>query len=327
VKDSINQSTGTNNNRVLNVDQYRNYGLESRIITDYRIGKMSNTVAGGIRLYTGTTHRRADGKGTTGSDYDMTVIGNYPRDIEFKSSNAAAFVENIFHVNDKFLIIPGIRYEWLKGAAAGQNGYTSGGTAIILQNISRSRGFLLAGIGSEYHITKSTEVYANYSQAYRPIQFANLQAPPTTDIVDPNLKDAKGYNFDLGYRGKIKSFIQFDISGFYLQYNNRVGTITPTGANYRLIINVGNSVSKGIEAYAAFNPVQAFTKNKHADIIIFGAYSYTDATYSGNHKDATTKGRKVENAPSNIVRAGGYPGPGVLPGDGRNCFISVGVKF
>ncbi|MBC7887416.1 MAG: TonB-dependent receptor, partial [Ferruginibacter sp.] len=108
---------------------------------------------------------------------------------------------------------------------------------------------------------------------------------------------AKGYNFDTGYQGKIKSFIQFNISGFYLQYNNRVGTITPIGANYRLITNVGNSVSKGIEAYAAFNPVQAFTKNKHADIIIFGVYSYTDATYSGNHKDATTKGRKVENAP------------------------------
>jgi len=26
-------------------------------------------------------------------------------------------------------------------------------------------------------------------------------------------------------------------------------------------------------------------------------------------------------------RAGGYPGPGVLPGDGRNFFLSIGAKF
>ena len=74
----------------------------------------------------------------------------------------------------------------------------------MLQPIKRSRSFILGGIGSEYHVTGSTELYANYAQAYRPIQFANLQAPPTTDVVDPNLEDAKGYNIDLGYRGKWK---------------------------------------------------------------------------------------------------------------------------
>jgi Fe(3+) dicitrate transport protein len=26
-------------------------------------------------------------------------------------------------------------------------------------------------------------------------------------------------------------------------------------------------------------------------------------------------------------RSGGYPGPGILPGDGRNFFVTVGVKF
>lgn len=404
-KDSINPATLSFNNRVVNLDQYRNYGLESRIITDYHLGKMKNTLSGGIRLYTGTTTRQADGKGTTGTEYDVTVTGNYPRDITFKSSNVAAFAENIFRINEKFLIIPGIRYEWLEGSSSGRNGYTSGGAEIILQNITRGRSFVLAGIGTEYHITKATEVYANISQAYRPIQFANLQAPPTTDVVDPDLKDAKGYNIDLGYRGKVKNFLQFDVSGFYLQYDNRVGTITVSGTpSYRLITNVGSSTSKGFEGYIEFNPIRAFGKSKHGDLIIFGSYGYTDAKYSGDHKDANTKGKKVENAPTNIFRggitggykgflltaqissvgetfsdanntvaasangntglipsytvtdltatykfskglnlkaginnlfderyftrrAGGYPGPGALPADGRTFFISVGAKL
>ncbi|HWR33551.1 MAG TPA: TonB-dependent receptor, partial [Chitinophagaceae bacterium] len=404
-KDSINPATGEYNNRVVNIDQYRNYGLESRIITDYRIGKMSNTLSGGIRLYTGTTYRRADGKGTTGTNYDVTVTGNYPRAIEFDSKNAAVFVENIFRISKKMIVIPGIRYEWLEGSASGRNGYTSGGTEILLQNITRSRSFVLAGVGAEFHITPRTEFYGNITQAYRPLQFANLQAPPTTDIVDPDLKDAKGYNADFGYRGKIKDWLQFDVNGFFLQYNNRVGTITVAGTpSYRLITNVGNSSSKGIESYVEFNPVRAFAKTTKADLIFFGTYSYLNARYSGDHKDANIKGKKVENAPEHIFRggitggykgilltlqvsrvgetfsdanntvapaangntglipaytitdltatykfskglnikaglnnlfdekyftrrAGGYPGPGALPGDGRTFFISAGAKL
>ncbi len=404
IKDSINPITLDYNNRTVQVDQYRNYGLESRIISDYAVGKMDNTFSAGIRLYTGSTHRRADGKGTTGSGYDATVIGNYPRDIKFTSNNAAVFAENIFRLTDKLLVVPGIRYEWLEGSASGRNGYSNNGAEIILQKITRGRKFLLAGIGAEYHID-NTEIYANISQAYRPIQFANLQAPPTTDVVDQALKDSKGYNADLGYRGKIKDFLQFDVSGYFLQYNNRIGIVSVTGTpSYRLITNVGNSSSKGIESYIEFNPVRAFTKNKKADLIIFSSYAFTDARYSNNHKDANTKGKKVENAPENIFRggitagvkgflltaqisyvgetysdanntvsvsangntglipsytitdltasykfskglniktginnvfderyftrrAGGYPGPGALPADGRTFFISLGAKF
>ena len=404
-KDSINVTTGDYNNRTVQEDKYRNYGMESRIITNYSLGGTNNTLSGGIRLYTGTTHRRADGKGTTGTEYNATVISVYPRDIEFQSNNAAVFAENIFRITEKLLIVPGIRYEWLEGEASGRNGFTSGGAEILLQNIRRSRSFVLAGIGAEYHVTNTTEFYVNFSQAYRPIQFANLQAPPTTDVVDNYLKDSKGFNADLGYRGKVKNFLQFDISGFYLEYNNRIGTVTVAGSpSYRLITNVGSSASKGFEGYIEFNPWRAFSKNSNADIILFGSYGYTDAKYSNDHKDAATKGKRVENAPKNIFRggitagykaflvttqlsyvgetysdanntfqpttngnnglvpsyavvdlsakykisknlniraginnltdkvyftrrAGGYPGPGALPADGRTFFFSVGAKL
>ncbi|MGZ8509959.1 MAG: TonB-dependent receptor family protein [Chitinophagaceae bacterium] len=404
-KDSINPATLEYNNRSVQVDRYRNYGFESRFITDYNIGKMDNTFSGGVRLYTGTTYRLANGKGTTGSDYNVDVIGNWPRDIDFNSRNAAVFAENIFRLTDKILVVPGLRYEWLEGKATGRDGYTLSGDEIVLQNVKRSRSFLLAGIGAEYHITSGTEFYANFTQAYRPIQFANLQAPPSTDVVDPDLKDSKGYNIDLGYRGKVKDFLQFDVSGFYLQYNNRIGTVSVNGTpSYRLVTNVGNSSSKGLETYMEFNAVRAFSSASPFDVIIFTSYGYTNAKYSSNYKDAATKGKKVENAPQNIIRAGisagykgfllttqlsyvdetfsdanntvvvsgnaqtglipsykvtdltatykfskglnikaginnllderyftrragGYPGPGALPADGRTFFLSIGAKL
>ena len=405
IKDSINPATLEYNNRNVQVDKYRNYGLESRFITGYNIGKTDNTFSGGIRLYTGTTYRLANGKGTPGTDYNVSIEGNWPRDIDFESKNAALFAENIFRITDKILIVPGIRYEWLEGNAYGRDGYTAAGDEISLQNIRRNRSFLLMGIGSEYHITGGTEFYANFTQAYRPIQFANLQAPPSTDLIDPNLKDSKGYNIDLGYRGKVKDFLQFDVSCFYLQYDDRIGTIAVNGTpSYRLITNVGNSSSKGFEGYIEFNPVRAFSSASNFDVIIFSSYGYTNAKYSNDHKDANTKGKKVENAPANIIRAGisagykgflltgqlscvdktfsdanntvavssnsqtglipsysvadltatykfskglnikaginnmfderyftrragGYPGPGALPADGRTLFVSVGAKL
>lgn len=404
-KDSVNTLTGQFNNRALQIDNYRNYGFESRVITDYDLGNLKNTLSLGIRLYKGSTHRRANGKGTTGNGYDMTEAGKYVSDINFNSQNAAAFFENIFRVNKKLLLIPGIRYEWLLGAANGRNGYTASGGEIVLQNIKRSRSFLLAAIGVEYHITKGTEVYASFSQAFRPIQFANLQAPPTTDVVDENLKDSKGYNIDLGYRGKVSSYLQFDVSFFYLQYNNRIGAVTTTGSpSNRLITNVGNSTSNGIESFVEWNIVKTFKQNTAYDVSLFITYAFNNATYSSNFKDANTKGKKLENVPSHIFRsgislckknillttqinyvgqtfsdgnntvipsaisntglipayivadvtvtykvksnvtvkagvnniantnyftrrAGGYPGPGALPADGRTGFFSVGFKF
>ena len=325
VKDSINPATGEYNNRDVNIDRYRNYGLESRIITSYDLAGMSNTVSAGIRLYTGTTHRQTSPKGTTGSDYDVAIEGSWYRDIDFKSRNVAAFVENVFRIGEKFLIIPGIRYEWLEGSATGINN-TVNGVPQYLQNVTKARSFFLGGVSAEYHVSKKTEFYANFTQAYRPIQFANLQAPPTTDVVDPNLEDAKGYNADLGYRGKIQNYLQFDLSGFYLLYDNRVGTVTvnnPVGttpATYRLITNVGASTSKGFEGYVEFNALRAVTRNTQSDLIIFGSYSYTDARYSGDHKDASTKGKKVENAPLNIFRAG-------LTAGYKNILVTGQISF
>ncbi|MBP6431626.1 MAG: TonB-dependent receptor [Ferruginibacter sp.] len=305
IKDSINLATGNYNNRQLLNDKYRNFGIESRLITNYKLANLENTISTGIRLYKGNTFRQSNGVGTTGTDYDMTVVGKYSGDINFASYNAAIFAENIFRLGKKILLIPGIRYEWLKGTANGRNGFTSTGADIVLQNVTRSRGFLLAGIGAEYHVSKNTEMYANYSQAYRPIQFANLQAPPTTDVIDDNLKDAKGYNIDLGYRGKVGNYLQFDISAFYLQYNNRIGTVTVAGTpSYRLVSNVGNSTSKGVESFIEWNIIKTFKQNTIYNASVFVSYAYNDATYSSSFKDANTKNKKLENAPTNILRTG-----------------------
>lgn len=418
IPDTITAGTLTYHNRTADIDRYRNYGAEARFITEYRAGNKFHTLSAGARLYTGKTLRYRDGIGSTGSDYDITLINPvWPKEINYGSFNAAWFVENIFRLTSKLIVIPGIRYEFIRAKAGGRNGYDNTGNAILLQHENKNRGFFLAGIGTEYHVNKETEIYANISQAYRPVQFGDLTAPPGTDVVDPNLKDAKGYNADLGYRGRIADRLFFDISGYLLQYRNRIGSVAQQRSDssfYNLRTNAGNSFSKGIEALAEYQLIRSLPQQeKHTGLSVFASWGYVRARY-GHFKvivkqgntlvESNLKNKKVENAPEHTLRtgftctyktlsitgqisyvsgsfadanntvepsangqngwipeyavtditfgckliknvqikaginnlgntiyftrrAGGYPGPGVMPSDGRSFFVTAGVKF
>jgi Fe(3+) dicitrate transport protein len=276
---------------------------------------------------------------------------------------------------------------------------------------------VIGGIGAEYHITPSTELYSNLSQAYRPVLISDLTPPATTDVIDPNLQDARGYNFDFGYRGNIGTVFNFDVSYFHLNYANRIGTITQldqAGQSYQLRTNLGESVSKGFEGYLEFDPVTAiFKTSRYGFLHFFASLAFIDATYqdflttslvNGQLVEKNLAGNLVENAPrkinrygatyrfrtfsmtwqlsdigetfadaSNTVtpnaaattglipaykvqdlsasytfkkrytlkaginnltderyftrRAGGYPGPGLMPADGRTFYTTFGLRF
>jgi Fe(3+) dicitrate transport protein len=315
VADTINSSTLEFNNRRVDIDQYRNFGAELRYITDYTIGKTKNSFSTGLRYFRGNTFRLQNGTGDTGNKFNLNTLNPYPTDLDFLTINTALFAENIFRVGKDLAIIPGIRIENIRNTADGRVNLT-GNTEVKIANQNRTRQFLLAGIGSEYHIGQ-TEIYANYSQAYRPVLFSDLSGNPTTDVIDQNLNDAKGYNIDLGYRGRIKDYLFFDVSGFILQYNNRIGLIAQQnldGSFYNLRTNVGNSNSKGVEALVEFNPIKAWAPtSKIGNITLFASVAVIDARYAdlkvitrqgSNLVETNLKNNRVENAPQNIYRTG-----------------------
>lgn len=403
-------------NRQVDRDYYNNYGSELRFITDYKLLGLNNTLASGLRYYNGHIDRKQQGKGSVGKDMEFNIEGDYPRDLDFNNINKAAYFENIFRFNKKFLVTAGARVENISSTMQGRFSL-SNGVANNLTPITRNRSFLLFGGGAEYHLTEQSEFYSNISQAYRPVLISDLTPPATTDVIDENLKDARGYNFDFGYRGKVANYLNFDVDYFYVNYNNRIGTITQTNAanqRYQFRTNLGRSVSQGFEGYIEFDPVTAFfKKSKIGYVSMFASIAYIDATYrdfkttsvvNGQVVEGNLSGKRVENAPCKINRfgitynkngfsitwqmsdigkayadasntevanaaattgvipaytvqdlsasfkflkhynvkagvnnltderyftrrAGGYPGPGILPADGRTFYVSAGFKF
>jgi len=404
-------------NRQVDRDYYQTNGMELRYLLNYRLGSWKNTVATGLRYFGGEMKRKQLGVGSNGSGIDFDIQGLYTRDLIFHNTNYAAFAETILRPTDRILVTLGARLEQIETNMAGQSGLSTTGSPITTIPSSRGRSFVLLGAGAEYKISTNTKLYSNIAQAYRPVLSSDLLPPATTDIIDPNLSDAKGFNFDLGYRGELGNYLTFDIDYFHLDYNNRVGTIAQTaddGKIYQYRTNLGHSVSKGAEAYIEFSPTTAWLKGtKIGNISVFGSIAAIQARYldfkttsvvNGKIVEGNLAGKTVENAPekinrygityskkglslswqisdigqafadaSNTVvpnsaatsglipayqvqdisgsykfkkyaqlkfgvnnvtdaryftrRSGGYPGPGILPADGRTWYVGLNVKF
>jgi len=299
--DSISPVTLQPVNREVQREIFNANTTEARLTADYAIGDIKNTLAAGIRLFYGKMKREGGGLGTTGPDFDLTILNlHYGYNLNFTTTNIAPFVENIFRLGKRLSITPGFRYEYLKSTT---DGYTDNDVEQIA-NGSKDRSFALLGVGAQFITTRATNIYANISQAYRPVTYNELTPFGSATKIDPNLKDANGYNADLGWRGSYKNYLNFDISGFYLQYNNRIGITQQFNANgtpYLYRTNIANSVHKGAETYIEFNITKAiFPGSTIGDLSFYNSFSYIDAHYvSGAYA-----GKFVEYAPQTINRLG-----------------------
>jgi Fe(3+) dicitrate transport protein len=312
--DTIDHSTGTYVEREVEKEKFTSSTNELRLRSDYKLFGMQNTFATGLRFFYGKLKRDEGGPGSTRSDFDLNLYGGgYEKSLTFYTTNVAYFFENIFRITDKFSITPGFRFEYIRSTA---QGYITDDTIKVNVDKRKDRYIPLLGIGSQYKISSSTTLYGNISQSYKPMDYSSLTPIGVTSRIDPNLKDAYGYNSDLGWRGTIKEFLNFDVSLFYLRYNRRIGLVSLTDVNgnpYTFRTNVANSVHKGIEAYVEINPVKMFLKNsKIGNVSIFNSLAYIDARYVSSNpnlinEDGDTldiKGKHVEYAPNIINRSG-----------------------
>lgn len=301
--DGIDPATNDYVNRESQHEGIKSNTSELRLLKHYSLGKINNTLATGIRFFNGKIKRQGGGLGTTGFDFDFTLLDpKYEYDLDFTTSNVAIFAENTLHFGERLSITPGLRYEYLNSTVKGYNP-ADDGSGVVYSDISRNRNIFLAGAGAQYKTSRSTNIYANWSQAYRPIDYSNLTPFGTIATVDKNLKDAFGYNADLGFRGSVKDYLNFDLSGFYLQYNNRIGLIEITDSQGNQVpfrTNVANSVHKGLESYIEFNPIKALSDISSWSFSFFNSLAIIDAKYvSGEYN-----GKYVEYAPTSINRFG-----------------------
>ncbi len=298
--DEIDPATNEYVKREVENEDMHNTTIEFRLLHSYNLGNTQHTLAGGFRYAYAWFKRQGGGEGTAGTDFDLSVNGLYEYDLDFTTTNLAPFIENIFRVNNRLSVTPGFRFEYLKNTG---KGYKDEDGDKIITKESRHRHIPLFGVGAEFKLSSNTNVYGNISQAYRPIDYSQLSAFGLTSVVDPHLKDASGYNADIGYRGTVKNYLNFDIGLFYLAYNKRIGTVlvnAATANEYILRTNVANSIHKGVESYVEFNLLKYLNNHSKRGLSIFNSLAVLDATYTSGG----FKGKRVEASAKYINRIG-----------------------
>jgi Fe(3+) dicitrate transport protein len=102
VVDAIDPVTLQYKPRQVDIDNYHSYTTELRVLHRYAFLKGTSSLAGGVQIMSNDMRRRQQGKGTTGSDYDLSLTQpGFGRDLHFKTGNLAFFVENTFTITDR----------------------------------------------------------------------------------------------------------------------------------------------------------------------------------------------------------------------------------
>jgi Fe(3+) dicitrate transport protein len=291
--------------REIEHEYFRSISNEFRFLTTYLIGGKVQTLAFGTRYAYSFLKRQHGAEGTTGSDLDYTQTTPWGGDMNFYNTNIAPFIENTFRFGKRLSITPGIRYEYLKTQADGYDENEEGDSNeefVQAKMRTNTRTFVLGGIGFQFRTSETTNIYANFSQSYRPITYSELTPFGTIAQIDKNLKDASADNLDFGYRGNIKNILNFDVSLFYINYKNHIGTVYRTDTvNYAFRTNTGNTEHKGIETYVELNILNGLIPgSRYGRLSIYNSFAYVNARYiSGEFI-----GNKVEYAPENIERVG-----------------------
>lgn len=302
--DAISPVTNAFAPRIIDIDNYHSYTSELRFLHSYNMGsKMGGTLAAGLQLLNNDLHRRQQGIGTRGSDYDLTIVGDmWGRDMHYKTKNVAFFAENLFQITKNLSLSPGVRIEMGETKMSGVIGYLP--TEEIPNTIEHH--FPLFGLNTSYRLGDLQDLYAGWSQAYRPVVFKDIVPNNPLERTDKNLKDARGYNLEVGYRGTHGS-LRWDLGVFRMQYNNRLGNQAfQDGSDFFIYhTNIGNSVTHGVELFAEYT----FKLSPSVDATVFTSTSWMDAKYEDakilmGKEDVDISGNQVETVPHWISRNG-----------------------
>lgn len=326
--DASRDALGYRSNRVSSIDpgeerdliknDFKNYGIEIKFLTEYKLAGKKSTLLLGSKYYNADNSSQ-QGPGSEGSDpnfeFQTDRFPNYPNQNAYSNPNLnlSLFGENIFYINDKWSVTPGFRLEYIKTESDGffeRINTDAAGNVILRERVSEDltneRSFLLVGIGSSYKLNKNIEFYGNLSQNYRSVTFADINTVNPAFTINPNISDEKGFTGDLGVRGNYKNVFSYDANIFTLFYNDRIGFVQRAqndGSVKTERGNVGNAIIYGIESLVDFNLNELFIKNNSYVANLFFNTSLIQSEYVSSDVNGI-EGNELEFVPSLNFKTG-----------------------
>ena len=301
----------SNGPRDLIYGDFKNMGLETKFLNNYKLFEKESIFVLGSKLYFANNESQ-QGPGSDMSDADFHFYNdefpNYNNQSSYKypNQNISLFGENIIKISNKMSVTPGFRLEYINTKANGNFERIIQDAALnviqhdtIYENRKNERLFLLTGLGLTYDINKEIEAYSNFSQNYRSVTFADISTVNPAYAIDPEISDENGYTFDFGLRGNFENNVNFDASFFHLAYNNRIGFVQKLfddGNVKAYRTNTGDAKIYGLESLIDLNLKKIVGMNSKYIFNTFFNFSFIQSEYTSSNEPGV-EGNEVEFVP------------------------------
>ena len=259
--------------------QFEVAGIEPRIHYNYFIGEFRNELEGGIRLhYERAFEQRIDGESADAQS------GNLRAD-EIRTGYAGSiFAQNRIFINNKLTVIPGLRLEQFNYERdIFRINYTD--TSITNKDDVFAA---IPGLGVNYNLDNFYSIFAGVHRGYAP--------PRVKDAISNGgeamqLDAELSWNYELGIRAQLTSFLYFETTGFLLDFSNQIIPVSESsGGSGTGLVNGGETIHRGIEGTIRFDFQQIFRSDFQLSLITSATYS--DAIYSSD-RFITVNGESV----------------------------------
>jgi Fe(3+) dicitrate transport protein len=307
-------ATGAYGARQVDVDRFGSTTTELRVVHGYTLLGRPQTLAAGASLSANRMRRQGVGRGTAGTGYDLTLTGDFARDVTFTSRAVAAYAEQAVQVTPRWAVVPGVRVERGATRMAGRLAYYD--PADVPRRVRHD--FPLFGVRTTYRAgrdARGPEWYGGWAQAYRPQILKDLLPESAIERTDPDIRDARGWTLEGGLRGTWRG-LSYDAGAYEVRVDNRFGTLVradaATGEPYVYKTNVGATRTRGLELRVDAPLATLAGPGGGVAVRGFTAAALTDAAYRGGTvvdggaggANRALRGNRVEGVPASIVRSG-----------------------
>lgn len=222
--------------------QFEVAGVEPRLEVDHTLFNLKNNLIAGTRLL----YERAFEQRVNGTKAGVKS-GNLVED-EIRTGHAfSAYAQNKINLTDKFMLSAGLRMENFNYERdIFRRNFPSVGirdTSLVAGNNILE---VIPGMGFNYKPSSNISVFGGAHKGYAPPRTKDA-ITATGDVLD--LEAERSWNFELGLRSEIMSWMYLEMTGFRMDFSNQIIPVAESAGGIGFgVVNGGATLHQGIES-------------------------------------------------------------------------------
>ncbi|MFC4873661.1 TonB-dependent receptor domain-containing protein [Negadavirga shengliensis] len=278
--------------------QFEVAGIEPRLEADHNLFNLKNNLIVGTRfLYERAFEQRVNGTRAGVKSGDLV-------EDEIRTGHAfSAYVQNKINLTEKLVFSTGLRLENFNYERdIFRRSFPGVGirdtTLVAGNNILE----VIPGMGFNYWPITSVSVFGGVHKGYAPPRTKDA-ITSTGDVLD--LEAERSWNFELGFRSELASWLYLEMTGFRMDFSNQIIPVAESAGGIGFgVVNGGATLHQGVESALVADISQLF-RMKRTKLVYDINTTYVNSVFSEDRfkGDVNINGNRTPYAPEWFINS------------------------